>query len=426
MKNRLEVAKQLLRDDGFFCCHIDDHEGQYLKVLLDEIFGRDNFLTIFNIRVRYPDKTLKQDMDFHKEIEHIHIYRKSPRARPNLNEKDTTVDKYVYYFKELKPGKEIMLGGKKVVVFQPDEYKLEKGEPSFDGRKEIWASGSILDGNSSGRFFRDFLTGRYEIDGYGVAYKVYGVGDESGGYRYFTGPNKKGATKGKYYQGVPSKQEEGDKSTTPINNYYDLAGSFGNCRSEGGVELRSGKKPELLLQLLVHHFSYEGDIVMDYHLGSGTTVAVAHKMSRQFIGIEQLDYGSNDSVARLSNVMKGEQTGISKDVGWEGGGSFVYAELKKANQAWIDEVMAAEGDEALNDLWEKMQKHAFISYKVEPKAISETAKDFESLDIEDKKRFLVEVLDKNALYVNLSDIENQDFQVSEKDKALTKLFYSLK
>ena len=68
MKNRLEVAKELLRDDGFICCHIDNNEGEYLKVLLDEIFKRENGLNTFYIRVRYPDKTLKQDMVFHKEI----------------------------------------------------------------------------------------------------------------------------------------------------------------------------------------------------------------------------------------------------------------------------------------------------------------------------------------------------------------------
>ena len=132
------------------------------------------------------------------------------------------------------------------------------------------------------------------------------MGDEIDGYRYFTGPQKEGATKGKYYQGIPSKSliiENSNTKTIPINNFYDLAGSFGNCRLEGGVEFRSGKKPEELLKILINHFSSKKDIVLDYHLGSGSTAAAVHKMGRRFIGIEQMDYGENDSVIRLQNVI---------------------------------------------------------------------------------------------------------------------------
>lgn len=425
MKNRLELAKDLLKNDGFFCCHIDDHEGQYLKILLDEIFGRENFLTIFNVRVRYPDKTLKQDMDFHKEVEHIHIYRKTRQARPILNTKDSVLDKYIYYFKELKPGKEVTLGGKKVIIYQPDEYKLVKGDSSGTGRKEIWASGSILDGNSSGRFFRDYLTGRYKEDGYGVAYKVFDVGDEINGFRYFTGPKKQGATKGKYFQGVPSKQEEGGSSTVPINNYYDLAGSFGNCRTEGGVELRSGKKPELLLKILLNHFSEENDLVLDFHLGSGTTNAVALKMNRRFIGIEQLDYGENDSVRRLINVINGDKTGISNDVEWQGGGSFIYAELKQSNATFVEQIEAAKDSATLWKIWEQMQETGFISYRIQPKTINAEKSSFEELSLEEQKQFLIELLDKNQLYVNYSEIDDETYQVSEEEKRLNRDFYRL-
>jgi len=82
----------------------------------------------------------------------------------------------------------------------------------------------------------------------------------------------------------------------------------------------------------------ENDIVMDFFLGSGTTAAVSHKMGRKYIGIEQLDYGENDSVVRLKNVINGDKTGIAKYINWNGGGSFIYAELKKWNQTYIDEI----------------------------------------------------------------------------------------
>lgn len=329
MKPRLELLKSLLSVDGFFCCHIDDSEGHYLKVLLDEVFGRDNYLTTLYVRVRYSDKTLKSDMDFHKEIEQIHIYRKKYGAKPNLNIEKSGYEKFCYQVNELANGETLTLGGKRIEVFQKGQYEIVKTEGSEYGLKEIWASGTILDGNSSGRFFRDYLTGRYENDGYGVLYKVYGIGDDRYDYRYFTGPQKVGATKGKYYQGVPNdKLNENELyRKLPISNFYDLAGNFGNCRLEGGADFRSGKKPEVLLELIIKHFSNPGDLVLDSFLGSGTTAAVAHKMNRRWIGIELGAHAYTHCYPRLKAVVDGEQGGISKAVNWQGGGGFKFYEL---------------------------------------------------------------------------------------------------
>ncbi|MDD5531008.1 MAG: site-specific DNA-methyltransferase [bacterium] len=333
MKPRLDILKKLLRKDGFFCCHIDDSEGSYIKVLLDEIFGRSNYMTTFYIRVRYPDKTLKSDMDYHKEIEQVHIYRKEYGATPNLNKEESNFDKFKYYIKELSVGKQMELRGKKVIVFQKNQYEIIEGEGTETGLKEIWASGSILDGNSSGRFFRDYLTGRYKIDGYGVLYKVSDIGEDAYDYRYFTGPKRVGAEKGKYYQGVPKSQliEKNGFRESPINNFYDLAASFGNCRTEGGVSFRSGKKPEKLLEIILRHFSNKNDWILDSFLGSGTTAAVAHKMNRKWIGIELGEHCHTHCLPRLKSVVDGtDQSGISKSVNWKGGGGFKYYSLAES------------------------------------------------------------------------------------------------
>ena len=330
MRDRLEILKRLLAEDGFFCCEIDDSEGQYLKVLLDEIFGRNNYLTTIYVQVRYADKTLKQDMDFHKQIEQIHIYRKNYGAKPNLNIVEKSFEKYNFYIRELGNGEEITLGGKRVVKFKPSDYEIYQSEGSEEGRKEIWASGTILDGNSSGRFFRDYLTGRYKDDGYGILYKVYGIGDDKFDYRYFTGPKKEGATKGKYYQGVPLEQLNNPdfQQTSPIENFIDLAGAFGNCRLEGGVDFRGGKKPEILLQKILTHFSNPGDLVLDSFLGSGTTAAVAHKMGRRWIGIEMGDQAYTHCLPRLQSVITGNDAGgVTKSTGWLCGGGFKFYEL---------------------------------------------------------------------------------------------------
>lgn len=331
MKSRLEILHDLLSEDGFFCCEIDDSEGQYLKVLLDEIFGRQNYLTTMYIRVRYPEKTLKEDMVFHKEIEQIHIYRKSKNAVPNLDEAITGFDKFTYSIKEInKPDKVLMLGGKRVEIFNSGNYIIESGTGDKNKLKEVWASGTILDGNSSGRFFRDYLTGRYEEDGYGVLYKVYDIGDDQYNYRYFTGPKKIGATKGKYYQGVPMEKLNSDKlvKKIPINSFYDFAANFGNCRQEGGVSFRGGKKPEALLKMLLKYFSNKDDFILDSFCGSGSTIAVAHKMSRKWIGIEMGEQAYTHCKKRLDDIVIGkDKTGISKEENWKGGGGYKFYEI---------------------------------------------------------------------------------------------------
>ena len=332
MKNRIELLYNLLAENGIFCVQIDDSEGAYLKVMLDEIFGRNNYLTTFYIRVRYPDKTLKEAMDFQKEIEQIHIYRKQYGAEPNFKYQNVGFDKFNFFVKEKGSSvKTITLGGKKVEIFDKGTFEIvQKEEGSEFGLKEIWASGTILDGNSSGRFFRDYLTGRYKEDGYGVLYKVYGIGDDRFDYRYFTGPQREGATKGKYFQGVPIDKLNANENLRklPINGFYDFASNFGNCRQEGGVGFRGGKKPEALLKMLIEMFTKEGDLVLDSFAGSGSTAATAQKLNRQWITIEMGEHAYSLCKIRLDNVISGkDKSGITKDVNYQGGGSYKFYEL---------------------------------------------------------------------------------------------------
>lgn len=199
--------------------------------------------------------------------------------------------------------------------------------------------------------------------------------------------------------------------------------SWAGIANEGGVKLKNGKKPEKLIKQIFEIATDAGDIVLDYHLGCGTTCAVAHKMGLQYIGCEQLDYGQNDSVARLNNVISGDSTGISAAVNWQGGGSFVYCELAKLNQKYVDDIQAASTDAEIVTIWQDMLKTGFISCKVNPKDIDLDDADFTELSLSDKKRFLMEMLDKNQLYVNYCDMEDETFAISEEDKAFTKSFY---
>ena len=188
--------------------------------------------------------------------------------------------------------------------------------------------------------------------------------------------------------------------------------------------MKSGKKPEKLLQRVIELGSKKGDLVLDFHLGSGTTCAVAHKLGRRYIGVEQLDYGDNNAVVRLKHVIEGDCSGISRQTGWQGGGSFVYCELAKSNQLYIDKILSAKSDKELVDLWSRIKKKGFLSYKVDIKAVDASIDDFSKLSQDDKKNFLIEVLDKNMLYVNLSEMGDEDYQISEADKKLNRYFYS--
>lgn len=182
-------------------------------------------------------------------------------------------------------------------------------------------------------------------------------------------------------------------------------------------------KPERVIKKIYDISTEEGDIVLDFFGGSGTSAAVAHKMKRQYILCEQMDYIETFIVKRLERVVDGEDGGISKEVDWQGGGSFVYCELAKLNQTIVEEIEASTDDTTLSDIYGRMVKSGFISYKVNPADIDAAADDYAALSLNDKKRFLMEILDKNLLYVNYCDIDDEEFGISDEDKAFTRSFY---
>jgi adenine-specific DNA-methyltransferase len=335
MRDRLILLHSLLSDDGFFCCQIDDGEGAYLKILLDEIFGRTNHLTSLYIQVRYGNKTLAEDNDYQKVIEQCHVYAKDRKlAKPIKSKEAYKVEKFEWEITELSPGTELSLGGKRVHCFKPGQYQITKVEPHLAALKETWATGSLVrQTGSSGEFLDKYLASRKNVDGLSCLYKVYGIGEDGLGYRYMTGPKKETANKGKFYSGIPLQtlkelNEGNSEKAKPIENFFDLAGSFGNCRHEGGVDFRGGKKPEKLIEIILNHFSSKNDLVLDSFGGSGTTAAVAQKMRRKWITIELRDQALSHIVPRIRRVVDGtDETGITEAVGWRGGGGFRFYRL---------------------------------------------------------------------------------------------------
>lgn len=335
MYARINILKNLLADDGFFCVQIDDSEGHYLKTLLDEVFGRSNYLTTFYIQVRYPNKTLAEDSDYQKIIEQCHVYAKERNlAKINRPQVEYDISKFKWRIIENEPGEVVTLGNKRVEIFKPGQYEIIEVEPSLTGLKETWATGSLARVRASaGEFFELYLSERKNTDGLGCLYKVEGIGEDGLGYRYISGPKKITANKGKFYSGIPLKRVEELKAGKsikylPVSNFYDFAGAFGNCRLEGAADFKGGKKPEVLLEMLLNYFTNPGDLVLDSFLGSGTTAAVAHKMHRKYIGIELGNHCYSLCKTRLDRIIDGEdKNGITNSANWQGGGGYKFYEL---------------------------------------------------------------------------------------------------
>ena len=203
--------------------------------------------------------------------------------------------------------------------------------------------------------------------------------------------------------------------------------SWAGIAKEGGVKLKNGKKPEKLLKQILEIASNVNDIVLDYHLGSGTTAAVAHKMNRQYIGIEQLDYGENDSVVRLQNVINGDQTGISKSVNWQGGGSFVYLELAKKNETALEQISACNSLEELTELFDELCSKYFLHYNVRVKEFRKEIESerFRQLNLKQQKEMFSRMLDLNQLYVNTDDRHDKNTGLTNDDITITEDFYQL-
>ena len=185
----------------------------------------------------------------------------------------------------------------------------------------------------------------------------------------------------------------------------------------------SGQKPEALLERIIISTTDKSDLILDFHLGSGTTAAVAHKMGRRYIGVEQMDYIQDITVERLKKVLEGEQGGISKAQNWHGGGSFVYCELKEDANTLIATIQ-----NATEDTIESVKTSIYADERIVPyltkQELADADKDFENLTLEEKKQALIKLIDKNKLYVNASDMDDETYQISDADKAFTKSFYN--
>lgn len=320
MNRRLRLAYNLLNDTGFIAISIDEVEFAQLKLLCDEIFGEDNLMSNHHIQVRYANKSLNEKNDWQPLMEYVLIYAKNRfKFKANLPYKEYDLGKFVFEFETGSPDEVVTLGNKKVEIFKDGNWKVKKRKKGQIGLlKETWASGSVLTGNTSGKFFDQQISPRKQVDGLKTLYKVYGIGEDGIGYRYFTGPQRANATRGKFYSGVPlirvdELENDGEsKKYNPIINFYDFSSEFGNIRHEGSVPFNNGKKPISLIQQLINYHKGKDILVLDFFAGSGSTGHAVMQQNKDDGGDRKYILCTNNenlicekiTYKRLTNVQK--------------------------------------------------------------------------------------------------------------------------
>ncbi|MBR2165450.1 MAG: site-specific DNA-methyltransferase [Paludibacteraceae bacterium] len=339
MKNRLEIAKELLTNDGAIYLQLDFNCVHYAKVLMDSVFGKDNFQREIIWRIGWVSGYKTADNNWIRNHDTILFYSRNKDA--------------MEFIKHYIPRSEF----KSIAQGNSDRYPIE----------DVWNGNEYDDLNS-------------------IAIVSFA----------------------------------GETVSKLLNEEDEV----------------KGQKSEKLIKRIIDAHVKEGDIVLDFFGGTGTTGAVAHKMGVQYILCEQLDKHIDIIKRRLQKVIGGDRSGISKAVGWNpqnpglldgdkyAHNSFVYCELAQANQQLVDEIMEATLSSQLQKMWTILQEKGFLSYKVTPKMINEHAEEFADLSLDDQKRFLIECLDKNMLYIPFADMDDSAFTLSDNDKLLTRQFYA--
>ncbi|GMO39776.1 MAG: hypothetical protein Ta2B_19560 [Termitinemataceae bacterium] len=278
MKRRLIPARTLLSASGVIFISIDDNEHTQLKSLCDEIFGEENFMANIGIQVRYADKSLNEEKPFKPLLEYVLVYAKNNKTfQPNREKEDYTTDKFIYEIEEITEGQNVIQNNHNITIFKKDEWKLIKHDAgSKKLLKETWITGSIYTTMSYGKVFQTAIEPRIAEDGLGCLYKIHGRGEDGLGYRYYTGPQKATATKGKMFSGMPLERIQEMESGAgafrylPIPTLFDFSADYGNIRHEGGIAFNSGKKPVKLLKQLITYHKKDNIIVLDFFAGSGS------------------------------------------------------------------------------------------------------------------------------------------------------------
>ncbi|PDW25625.1 site-specific DNA-methyltransferase [Helicobacter pylori] len=352
MKNRLEAAREFLSDDGSIYISLDYNEVHYCKVLMDEIFGVENFQREIIWRIGWLSGYKTSINNFIRNHDTILFYSKNADKlffnKKYIENKD---------FKELIKIEKIQSNLDNLGIDREKQKKIIK-IINHETRPERYPLEDIWNGN-----------------------------------------------------------EYDDLNSIAIVSY-----SGETVSKMLGTEEIKGQKSEKLIQRILEVSTNENDLVLDFFAGSGTTCAVAHKMKRRYIGIEQMDYIETITKERLKKVIEGEQGGISKKCGFKGGGSFVYAELKEVNLEIKKQILNAKSKSECLKIFKTLNER-FLK-RTDCKIDEIDSEEFQNLDLNEQKRIYCKLLDSNEDYLNLGDIDEDAWEIDKITKKYNEIFYS--
>lgn len=334
MRNRLEVARDLLTPDGSIYVQLDWNEAHYCKVLMDEIFGRDCF---------------------RNEIIWCYTGPGSPGMK-QLNRKHDTI---LWYSRTPNEW-----------VFNGNDIRL---------RSEVHAGGfkGEMSANVSSSYSEK---GKIPEDWWELFHTPEDLADE-----------------------IRRLSEEQKR----IDDADWFKAAVAARIKVDGVQ-RTGyltEKPYKLMERLIRQGTNEGDLVLDFFAGSGTTGYVAGYLNRRYILVEQLE----DTVAIMHRRFRDS--------------SPVYCELAAANSRFVAEIAAASTGEELSEIFRSMEQHGYLNWRVDVQALTDSTAELSALPLEQQKALLLECLDKNMLHVPLSEADSSEFTLSPTDRELNRSFY---
>ena len=450
MKDRLKIAKDLLREDGVIFVQCDDNEQAYLKVLMDEIFGRGNFvgcIVWLKGNTQNDANTLQKNHEYilcyAKNMETNPIYRVKQKVEVKIFKDEKTQKFYyegyglvsgsatggrlenrpslgysIYYNPQTKDFLGVLDYDKELArdntkhndLYKDDLNLINKGyeiirPPKLGAGLRCWTWALDKFNNN-----KDEILIKKTKNGYSVLTK-----------KYIDNREVKQNEKGEYYAIV-------EKENPPKSFIDSIASGVGTTHVKEifGDKVFNNPKSEKMLQRIIEISTQEGDLIMDFFAGSGTTLAVAHKMKRQYIGVEQIERHFDICVERLKKVIEGEQGGISKTVNWKGGGEFIRCDIATYNANWIEKINKVKSDKEFKELFNEMKEKSVINHRLKIDYFETDNlldKDFNGKDLEEKKSIMLEILDKNMFYVPFSERHDTNFKISDNDIKLSESFY---
>lgn len=358
MNQRLKLLKNLLSKDGAIFVQIDDEEAAYLKVLMDEVFGRQNFINTVSVNMKNiagasgggEDKKLK------KNVEYIHIYAKDYLSLPNFKgifdyvPISDLVESYRQEGKSWKYTSILFYEGEKVYVgstVDGDQNEIKiyiRKNPVIKSINQVIREEGISEKEAYFKYAHKIFEAKDAQSS--IRQRIIAAREElhisedllSIEYVPKTGKNR-GQLYEQFYKGAQCRlfawlSDIGESidgvlyKKNRLGTYWDATSTINNLTKEGGVQFPNGKKPESLIGRIIEMCTEKNDLVLDSFLGSGTTAATAIKMKRKFIGVELGEHSKTHCYPRLVKVIKGEDPGgITKDQNWQGGGGFKFYTL---------------------------------------------------------------------------------------------------